>query len=156
MTDQNDDTDNRYREQEYVFDTYLRPRLERAEKLYNQALTSLWFGNGAAALASLSFIGAASSPGNFPHKLMMPFGLFVVGLISMGIGSGATLVAESIAIRRLERAESFLDLNLGDFKSPTEKTGLTFNNWRTCTALISAICFVSGCIVGLRQLTCSN
>lgn len=50
-------------------------------------------------------------------------------------------------------ATSVLDLRAADIQSPAVRVGLTFDDWRTRMAGLSAIFFLSGCIVGLLLLT---
>lgn len=130
----------------------LRPRLERAAHAYSQSLTSLWLGNAGAAIATLSFIGAAWHNGNFPHALLLPLTLFVLGLISMGGGSISGLIRERATLRETEEANSILDLKPAYVKRPSEEAGLTLQDWRTRMACVSAAFFVSGCAVGLIEL----
>ena len=73
MSDDQDDAETEFERWNQVYEEYVRPRLERAEKAYNQALASLWLGNGAAALAALSAIGASWRQGQqFPSLLLWP------------------------------------------------------------------------------------
>jgi hypothetical protein len=116
---------------------FVRPRLERAERAYSQALTSLWLGNAGAALATLSFIGAAWQKGTFHRSLLVPLFSFVLGLILMGLGSTISLVKEARIIKRMERARSWLEFRVGDVKSSTEQAGLVLD-WRTWTAILAA------------------
>lgn len=155
MTDE-DASQAQLEEQNYVYEGFVRPRLEEAKRVYDQGLTSLWIGNGAAALAVLSFIGAAWHDGQFPSKLLWPLWCFVIGLVLMGIGTGTALVVEARAIRSMEQANSVLDFQLGHIRSPTEQAGLSAKDWRTRMAVASAVCFVLGCLVGLIELTVSN
>ena len=140
------------REQERAFE-FIQPRLERAERAYNQALTSLWLGNGGATVAVLSFIGAAWRQGTFPHQLLFPLWCFILGLICMGIGSAIALFREGQAINRMLRAETWLHFQIGDIQNPAEEVGLSFSDWRTRMALISAALFGIGCLVGAGLLT---
>jgi hypothetical protein len=66
---------------------FKRPRIERAERAYTQALTSLWFANAGAAIATLSFIGIILQKGVFHRSLLVPLGFFLLVLISMGWGT---------------------------------------------------------------------
>jgi hypothetical protein len=75
MSDDQDDAETEFERWNQVYEEYVRPRLERAEKAYNQALASLWLGNGAAALAALSAIGASwRKDNNFQAYSCGPFG----------------------------------------------------------------------------------
>lgn len=132
--------------------SFLKSRLERAERAYGQALTSLWVGNAGAALATLSFIGATWKSDTFPKVLLWPLGFFVFGVISMGVGALLTLVHEKRAIERIQRAESPLDLCWDDIESPLQSVGLTLRNGRTAMALLSGACFIVGCVVGFLLL----
>lgn len=134
---------------------YVRPRIERAERAYNQILTSLWLGNAGAALATLTFIGSASQKGAFPRSLLVPLWFFVLGLISMGIGSGISLMKEAIALNHLQKATSFMDMRVDYITSSTEQAGLILD-WRTAMAVISSACFVLGCVAGLIGISFSN
>ena len=65
---------------------FITPRLVRAERVYNQALTSLWVGNAGAAVATLTFIGVTWQNKLFHHWLLLvPLCAFVFGLIAMGL-----------------------------------------------------------------------
>jgi hypothetical protein len=134
----------------------IKRRLQPAERDYRQILSSLWLVNGAASLAVLSFIGAAWRNGKFPHQLLWPLTCFVLGLISMGAGTGRYLWTEGRIVRRMERATSVKKLPVGQSKSPREMAGLTFRDIRTKAALLSAVLFVLGCIIGLSELWASN
>jgi hypothetical protein len=63
---------------------FLTPRLDRAERLYTQALDGLWLSNAGGALATLTFIGATWQSGAFRHWLMVRLCFFLFGLLSMG------------------------------------------------------------------------
>jgi hypothetical protein len=155
MSDQDDDAEIQFEKWTHVYNEFVRPRLERAEKAYNQALASLWLGNGAAALAALSSIGAMSRQGQFPSQLLWPLWFFVLGLVSMGVGAFAALVREARSVHSMlhANATSALDFKVSDIQSPAERAGLTFCDWRTSMALLSSIFFVSGCLSGLFLLT---
>jgi hypothetical protein len=155
MSDQDEDAELQFEKWAHVYNEFVRPRVERAEKAYNQTLASLWLGNGAAALAALSSIGAISRQGQFPSQLLWPLWLFVLGLVSMGVGAFAALVSEVRSVHSMlhANATSALDFKITDIQSPVEQAGRTFDDWRTRMALLSAIFFVSGCIVGLLLLT---
>jgi hypothetical protein len=60
-----DDADFRKREIERVVG-FLKPPLDFAKRIYSLAMNSLWLGNAGAALATLSFIGAAWRGVTFP------------------------------------------------------------------------------------------
>jgi len=151
MSNEDESSERQWREQQLV-DGVVRSRLRPAEAIYQQALTSLWLGNGAAAGAALAFIGASWKDGRFPHQLLWPLTCFVLGLISMGIGTGIYLFTEGRIVHSMERATSFLSLPAGRAKSPTEKVGLSFKDWRTRMSILSAGFFVLGCATGLVEL----
>ena len=90
-------------------DAFLQPRLERAERAFGQAMTSLWVGNAGAALATLSFIGATWKNNAFPKVLLWPLVLFVLGIIFMGVGALITLFRAKRSIERIQSASSVLD-----------------------------------------------
>lgn len=128
---------------------YLRKRMDRAEKVYAQAITTLWAGNAGAALATLSFVAATwKEAGNFHRPLLVPLVLFTLGVIFMGAGSLFTLIAEGRAIKRLQRADSVLDLMLDDIETPAEESALSLSNPRTLMAFLAGIAFILGCVVG--------
>jgi len=152
MSDEKDEsTETQFRDAKRVRAT-LRPRLERAERAYSQALTSLWLGNAGAALATLSFIGAAWKNDTFSRILLWPLGLFVLGIVAMGVGAVITLIREKLAIERMQRATSIMDFHVSDIESPAERIGLTFRDYRTSTALFAGCCFIAGCVVGFFLL----
>jgi hypothetical protein len=130
---------------------FIRPRVERAERAYNQALTSLWVGNAGAALATLTFMGGVWQKEMSPRFLFFPLCLFVAGLISMGIGAAISLLREARALTDMQSARSMWELQPAHFRSGVEQAGLTLDG-RTKAALISALCFVIGCVVGLAVL----
>jgi len=151
MSDEDEASEQQWRDQQLV-DRLVQARLNPAEVIYHQALTSLWLGNGAAAGAALTFIGATWKDGRFPHQLLWPLTCFVLGLISMGVGTLAYLATERTVVRKMERANRWSQLPAGETKSPTEKAGLTFRDWRTKMAILSAGLFVLGCVIGLIEL----
>src|SRR5216684_1272100 len=106
-TGEDDAAERQLREIEAVSD-FMRPRIERAERAYAQALTGLWLGNAGAALATLSFIAAMWKDSASSAVLVWPLGSFVLGLVSMGVGSMITLVREKSAIERMQGANSIL------------------------------------------------
>lgn len=133
---------------------FVQSRAELAEKIYSQAINSLWLGNSGAALATLSFIGAAWKEGAFPRSLLWPLGLFIAGIISMGIGTLVALMRERGAIERNQNAQSLLDVFSRDFQSPLERVGLARGDWRLRLAFFSGVCFVAGCVAGFILLAC--
>ena len=96
-------------------------RAELAEKIFSQAINSLWLGNCGAALATLSFIGAAWKDGGFPRVLLWPLGFFILGVISMGVGTLVALMRERGVVERNQKAQSLLDIFTRDFQSPLER-----------------------------------
>jgi hypothetical protein len=147
--------DEQEQEQQKAFE-FVKPRLERAERAYNQALTSLWLGNGGATVAVLSFIGAAWRQGTFPHQLLYPLWCFILGLISMGAGAALALIQEGKRIKRMLQATSWLHFKIGDIQNPAEEVGLSFRDWRTRMAVLSAGLFVLGCLIGAVLLTATS
>jgi hypothetical protein len=156
MSDEQEETSDRQERDEAFVLEHVKDRLKSAELDYRQALTSLWLGNGAASLAVLSFIGAAWRDGKFPHQLLWPLSSFVLGLISMGVGTSIYLWGEGRSTRFMERQPSVLCFRMDDAKSPSEKTGLTIKDPRTKAALLSAGMFVLGCVIGLVELWTVN
>jgi hypothetical protein len=126
----------------------VQSRAEFAEKIYSQAINSLWLGNSGAALATLSFIGAAWKDRGFPAGLLWPLGFFILGVISMGVGTLAALMRERGVIERNQNAQSLLDIYSRDVQSPLERIGLSRGDWRLRLAFFSGFCFVAGCAVG--------
>lgn len=133
---------------------FVQSRLEVADKLFSQAINGLFLGNAGAALATLSFVGATWKDGTFPQALLGPLALFVLGVVSMGVGAGLALVRERGVIVRNQTAKSFLDIFTRDFQSPLERVGLAPGDWRLIMALCSGGFFVAGCIVGFVLLAC--
>lgn len=127
-------------------------RAELAEKIFSQAINSLWLGNCGAALATLSFIGAAWKDGGFPRVLLWPLGFFILGVISIGVGTLVALMRERGVVERNQKAQSLLDIFGRDFQSPLERVGLSRGDWRMRLALCSGVCFVVGCLVGFILL----
>lgn len=133
---------------------HLKPHLDFAEKVYGQAINSLWLGNAGAALATLSFIGAAWKDGTFPKVLLWPLGFFIAGTISMGLGALMSLWRLRSMILGNQTAESIWDMGMEVIQSPAERVGLSSRDWRTRMALCSGSCFVAGCIAGFVLLAC--
>jgi hypothetical protein len=143
-----------WRDEREFLDRLLQPRLEQAERAYSQALTSLWIGNGGATLATLSFVGATWNRGGSIRPLLWPLGFFIVGLVSMGLGAAGALLKEAVAIRRMQKVTSIVDLQMRDWEAPrpAEGIGLSLKNWRTIMGCISGACFLIGCCIGFVQL----
>ncbi|MPY76556.1 MAG: hypothetical protein GEU87_20145 [Alphaproteobacteria bacterium] len=156
MHDEDDDPqffkEERLRQEQV--NAFLRPRLERAERIYRQALTSLWVGNAGAALATLGFIGSTWKDGGFSRILIAPLGLFGFGLIFIGISAIWTLVREKKSIEQLTRINSIFEIPRKDIETPAESVGLTLGNVPNKLAVISGICFVAGCVAGFSLLVC--
>lgn len=134
---------------------FVERHAELAEKIYSQAINSLWLGNSGAALATLSFIGAAWKDGGFPRALVWPLGLFIAGIISMGVGTLVALMRERSVIERNQKAQSLLDIFTKDFQSPLTRVGLARGDWRLRLAFCSGGCFVVRCALGFILLACS-
>jgi hypothetical protein len=150
MSDDDEVSEQQAQEQEFA-SKIVHDRLKQVEAIYQNALTSMWLANGAAASASLAFIGGTWKTGMFPRQLLIPLSSFVVGLIFMGIGTFCHLFVEQRKLSKMERAHSWLDLPVGLSKTPTARAGLTFSDWRTAMAMLSALCFVFGCVFGLIE-----
>jgi hypothetical protein len=132
---------------------FLKPRIERAERAYSQALTGLWLGNAGAALATLSLIGVLWKGNSFPKVLLLPLGCFVLGIVAMGTGALWTLAREKRAIEQMQSANSILDMKVDYVESPAQRVGLSLYDGRTVTALVAGGCFVFGCVIGFAVLT---
>lgn len=132
---------------------FSRPIIDRAERIYSQSLNGLWIGNAGAAIASLSFMGSIiSAKPELAKALVIPFLLFVAGLIAMGLGAVIVLVREGARAKRMERVSSVLGIVMGDIVSPTEAVGLALRDPRTISAVIGALTFLSGCLWGATAL----
>jgi hypothetical protein len=151
MADDDQDSDRQWRDQT-ALSAYIFSRLKPVELAYQQSIVSLWLGNGTASIAVLSFIGATWHDGHFPKELLWPLTCFVSGLIVMGIGTGTHLFVEGKFIRLIENRSSILDTPAGSAKSPAQKAGLTFRDWRTVMAIPAAVLFALGCTIGLFEL----
>ncbi len=155
MTEEDESAERQLSGEAFVL-THVRHLLRPAKRAYRQMLTSLWLGNGGASLAVLSFIGVAWKDGKFPHQLLWPLTCFVLGLGSMGVGTGCYLLTIARAGRLSERAQDPLSFPMGSICGPTAKAGLTFKDWRTGSAILAAGFFVFGCSIGLVELWVSN
>ena len=122
---------------------------------YLQALNSIWIANAGASLATLSFIGATIHDAR-PHLcLLLTPCFFVIGLISMGIGTVWWLIEERSWLAYMDKHEpplAILDVPATLAKSPTARAGLSLKDPRTTSALISGALFVLGCVTGLYGL----
>lgn len=146
-----EDSDNQLRDQKLVLKN-VHARLEPVVQIYKQSITSIWVANGAAALAMLSFIGSALKDGKFLRISLIPLILFVSGLISMGYGVWRYLKEEQKIIHQMELSNSILQFLADESLSPTEKAGLTSKNWITRMEIVSAVCFIFGCVSGILEL----
>jgi hypothetical protein len=81
-------------------------------------------------------------------------GFFILGIISMGLGTLVALLRGRRVIERNQQAQSLLEIRLGDFQSPLQRVGLSRGDWRMRLAFFSGACFVAGCLVGLVLLAC--
>ena len=105
------DDEDHLQELERVWE-FITPRLVRAERIYNQALRSIWVGNAGAAVATLTFIGVTWQNKSFHHWLLLvPLCAFVLGLIVMGLGSCVFVAKEARIIKRMERMTSVRDIS---------------------------------------------
>ena len=131
---------------------FSQPYIDRAGKIYAQSLSGLWLGNAGAAIAMLGLIGGiAKDRPDIVQRLLWPLSLFVLGLIALGIGAGASLIQQGALARRMEEIDSILNVRMQDIKRPTEMAGLSFRDWRTITGCLAAILFVAGCLLGLTS-----
>jgi hypothetical protein len=146
--DRNEFESSQYREFERVQE-FLTPRLDRAERLYTQAVNGLWLSNAGGALATLTFVGATWQSGAcYRHWLMVPLCFFLFGLLSMGLGTGIFLVSESRIIKRMESIRSINKLRLDEITSQSEEIGLLWN-WRNYAAIVSAGTLILGILAGV-------
>jgi hypothetical protein len=122
--------------------------LERVEKAYDQTLTAIWIGNGAAAVATIQFIGARSGG----WLATVALGSFLLGLISLGVGSICYLAKERVRLERLELGQSVGQTQMEDILSKAVEIGLSARRARTTGALIAAVAFVVGCSFGFFEL----
>jgi hypothetical protein len=130
-----------------IAERLLQPRRDRAERAYDRALTTLWVGNGGAALATLAYITANRHDGTFTRSLLVPLVLFVVGLAVTGIGSLIEFESERRAIVRVQSAED----PIRDVRSDGSRWPAPLH-WRTPVALLSGACFVVGFVFGFVML----
>jgi hypothetical protein len=155
MTKEEDDRARDFEEHDLErAQAFVESRAALAEKIYSQAINSLWLGNSGAALATLSFIGAAWKNGEIPRVLLWPLGFFILGVISMGAGTLVALMRERAVIERNQKTQSLLDIQSRDFQSPLQRVGLTRGDWRLRLALCSGVCFIAGCLIGFVLLAC--
>ena len=74
----------------------------------------------------------------------------------MGIGSALWLWGAREDIRDTEDAELILDRRAFRAMRPSERAGLTWKDWRTQAALLSAALFALGCVAGLIGLALAH
>ena len=110
----------------------LKRRLDRAERIYDRALTTLWIGNAAGALATLAYITANRHDGTFTRSLLIPLVLFVLGLATIGVSSLLEFESERRAIARIAGRIA------GHESAPVGASGAYL---RTASALVSGACF---------------
>jgi hypothetical protein len=120
-------------------------RLENAKKSYDQILNRLSAGNSAGALAAIAALGADKLS---TKELLPALCLFLAGLLSLGIGSFASLVSTVRILRAWESAESALDLRADAIQRPSEEAGLRFD-FQMVTGLFAAAMFLIGTSWGL-------
>ncbi len=99
--------DDQLKAQKEVYE-FVQPSRDRAVKVYEQAITSLWVGNAGATLATLSFIGATWNKGEFHRAPLWPLVFFLAGIVAMAIGSIVALVSAKRRIERMARVNSIL------------------------------------------------
>jgi hypothetical protein len=120
-------------------------RLEDARQSYAQTLNRLWAGNSAGTLTAIGALGA----GKLDTKELLPaLCLFLAGLLSLGVGSVASLVSSVRILRAWENAESILDVKAGAILKPSEEAGFRLDI-RMITGLFAATMFVLGTMWGL-------
>jgi hypothetical protein len=107
--------------------------LQRAPQAYTQALTKLWLANAGLAIANLCFIATDWRAGPDAHSVSKI--LFVLGLVTSGLGVAGLLLRRQILIRPMEEADSMWQF--------------IFNDWRTRLGFISAGFFVAGCVAAV-------
>jgi hypothetical protein len=83
---------------------------------------------------------------------LAPLGFFILGVISMGVGTLVALMRERGVIERNQKAQSLLDIFTQDFQSPLQRVGLSRGDWRMRLAFCSGAFFVTGCFVGFILL----
>jgi hypothetical protein len=132
---------------------FVEPRLERAERDYSRAMTSLWLGNAGGAVATLGFIGAIWRNTTLSPILLAPLWCFVLGFVAMGAGTICGLIADRKVIRKIEEATSVWTVPVGAAQRPSEHIGLTISDPRTLGACASAVLFVAGSLCGLVGLS---
>lgn len=70
----------------------------------------------------------------------------------MGLGVLLALLRERRVIARNQDAKSLLDIFTRDYQSPLQRVGLAPGDTRMIMALVSGVCFVAGCAIGLYLL----
>ena len=123
--------------------------LEPAIKSYENVLTRLWAGNGAGA----GIVATTMWHNNVFHReLLWPLGFFSLGIIAMGAGATLSLIHEVRIARAAETKTSLLGMPGNTFRDPSEKVGLTMQDWRTRMAVASAGLFILGVFSGFVAL----
>ena len=154
-TDQDDADEQRLRGIEHIA-RILEPRLREAGRLYNFVFAGLLVANGGASIASLAFIAATWKDGTFYRPVLIPLVLFMAGFILVGLGAVSALTGEIADLKRMELAESWLQLHVGDLKSKREILGLAFSNLRSRMGIAGGALFILGCVVGVSELLCQS
>lgn len=135
----------RRRDLEIAETAILSHKLDRAERAYDRALTTLWVGNAGGALTTLAYATANRHDGTFTRSLLVPLVLFVLGLVVTGANSLIEFECERRAIARIRRGTPVLVLPPSD--------GERRLAWRTAAAVAAGACFVVGFIFGFVMLS---
>jgi hypothetical protein len=137
-----DDDERRIREQ--IAEDRRKGRLIRSAQLrIGKALNRIWLGNAGGAVVSIGYLGA-------PHggrAAWSPLGCFLLGLILLGGRELYVLLGLREEIRRDQHARSWIERKAGYAKPALERSGLVLDPG-TVAAIIAAICFMIGCILG--------
>lgn len=153
--DKREELEAEWKEKERVYRS-LEPILERTAKVYEHGITSLWVGNASASLAILSFMGSNWDNAALRLRLFVPLTIFLLGVITMAIGSLLTLFSAYRTIESMQDAKSVLDFLIKDIREPTETIGLTFSDARTWMALVAGVWFIGGCLAGFVLILCDG
>jgi hypothetical protein len=121
------------------------PVINEAQRGYNQVVNGLWLANGAAALATLAFIGSRESADN---TLLMPLTFFCLGLIARGIGAVFTLMAANKVVEESERVTTPLALTWDQMNNLLGG----YRWWLSKMAAVAGVFFVVGVTTGLAAL----
>jgi hypothetical protein len=119
-------------------------RLKISRKSYDQILNRLWAGNSAGALAAIGALGARVNS----KEILIAFCVFLVGLISLGVGSFASLLSQVRILRDWENAQGILEVKASNIMKPSEEAGFRFG-FQNVTAIIALLMFLAGMICGL-------